>query len=393
MNRSRILFFLASSLLVIFIVAGSMLGAVNKDDGEDSLYKYLSVFTEVFRLVQDAYVENIDVETLMAGALDGTTEAMDPFSLFLPAGEVEPYLAAQAQGSRLTGITLLKERGIAFVAAVDPGSPAEKAEIEVSDIVSEINGRSTRLMPVWEIQEILGGEPGSKVELELLRMGERTTASFELAPFEPPTAGFDTVEGAGRIRVGSFQPENVARVRGALEEVFQKGERRLLIDLRGVAAGDARAAYEIAGLFVGGELGTLERRGEILETFTSEAQPVWQGKLVVLVNRGTLGPAEILATVLRQKAEAELVGERTFGWAGRQDIAKLASGGRLVFTEAFYTGPDREALRESLEPDVRVSGVTRTFEEKDLPLSELILKRGVQQLLGEDEEEAVRKAA
>lgn len=393
MNRSRTLFFLASSLLVVFIVAGSMLGAVSKDDGQDSLYKYLSVFTEVFRLVQDAYVENVDVHTLMAGALDGTTEAMDPFSLFLPADQVDSYLAARAQGSRLTGITLLKERGIAFVAAVDPGSPAEKAGVEVSDIVSEINGSSTRLMPVWEIQEILGGEPGSHVELELLRMGERETASFELAPFEPPAAGLDSVEGAGRIRVGSFQPENVARVRQALEEAFTKGERRLLVDLRGVAAGDARVAYDIAGFFVRGELGTLERRGEVEETFASEAQPVWQGKLVVLVNRGTLGPAEILATVLRQKAEAELVGERTFGWAGRQDIAELASGGRLVYTEAFYTGPDREALREGLEPDVRVSGVSRTFEEKDLPLSELILKRGVRQLLGDPEEGAARKAA
>jgi len=393
MNRSRILFFLASSVLVLLVVGGSLLGAVAKDDGEDSLFKYLSVFTEVFRLVQDAYVENVDPQSLMAGALDGTTEAMDPFSLYLPAEQVESYLTARANGSRLTGITLLKERGIAFVAAVDPGSPAEAAGVETSDIVSEINGQSTRLMPIWEIQEILGGQPGSKVELELLRLGERKTAHFELAPFTPPQAGFDTVEGAGRVRVGGLQPDNVALVRAALERAFADGKRRLLVDLRGVAGGDPKAAFQIAGLFASGELGTLDRRGETLETFTSEAQPIWQGRLVVLVNRGTLGAAEILATVLRQKTGAELVGERTFGWVGRQDIADLASGGRLVYSDAFYAGPDGVILREGLEPDVRVSGVSRSFEEKDLPLKDLILKRGVERLLQEDGEETVQKAA
>lgn len=393
MNRSRVLFFFASSVLVLLIVGGNMLGAVVKDDGEDSLFKYLSVFTEVFRLVQDAYVESVDPQSLMAGALDGTTEAMDPFSLYLPADQVESYLAARANGSRLTGITLLKERGIAFVAAVDPGSPAEEAGVETSDIVSEINGQSTRLMPIWEIQEILGGRPGSTVELELLRLGERKMAKFELVPFPPPQAGYDKVDEAGRIRVGGLVPENVEPVRKALETAFDEGKQGLLVDLRGVAGGEPEAAYQIAGFFVSGELGTLDRRGETIETFLSDSKPIWQGKLVVLVNRGTLGAAEILATVLRQKAGAELVGERTFGWAGRQDVAEVASGGRLVYSNAFYTGPDRVILREGLEPDVRVSGVSRTFDEKDLPLKDLILKRGIQRLLDGEGEETAQKAA
>ena len=75
---------------------------------------------------------------------------------------------------------------------------------------------------------------------------------------------------------------------------------------------------------------------------------------MILVDRGTLGAAEVFATVLRQKQKAELVGERTFGHAGRQGTAELSSGGRLLFTEAFYTGPDKKPLNEALKPDLLV---------------------------------------
>ena len=108
--------------------------------------------------------------------------------------------------------------------------------------------------------------------------------------------------------------------------------------------------------------------------------------MVVLVDRGSLGAAEVLATVLRQKIKAELVGERTFGYAGRQGSADLSTGGRLLFTDAFYTGPDKQPLNQELTPDLLVDERSRTFLEKDVPMSELILKRGVRRLLGDDEE-------
>jgi C-terminal processing protease CtpA/Prc len=113
---------------------------------------------------------------------------------------------------------------------------------------------------------------------------------------------------------------------------------------------------------------------------------------VVLVDRGTLGAAEILATVLRQKIKADLVGERTFGYAGRQGMAELSTGGRLLYTEAFYTGPDKKPIREAIRPDLLVDERVRTYLEKDVPMTELILRRGVQRLLG-SEQEADKKVA
>lgn len=385
MSRSRIVFFCASSLLVLLVVGGSLMGAAaGKDGGDDSLYKYLSVFTETLSLVQQAYVEDVDLETLMAGALDSTTEAMDPFSLYLPEAEVEAYLEAREVGGRLSGLTLLKERGIAFVAAVEPGSPADEAGLRVSDVVTEIDGRSTRPMPVWELQEILAGEPGTVLSLDLLRQGERQSVELTLGPYERPRPTLETVDGAPVLHLGSFRAENVEILRQLLEGPQAQSADGMVLDLRGVAGGNPEVAYRMAGFLTSGELGVLDRRGETLETFSDDTPPLWQGRLVVVVNRGTLGAAEVLAKVLRQAAGAELVGEPTFGYAGRQAQAKLASGGQLIYTDAFYSGPDGEVVRGSVEPDLRVTAASRTFDERELPMWELILQRGIRHLLEED---------
>ena len=112
----------------------------------------------------------------MAGALDGTTDALDPFSLYVPASAVSGYAQAATVGRRYSGLTLLKERGIAYVVAVEKGSPGGEAGIKPGDIVAKVNDRSTRLMPLWEMQEVLAAKPGTKVEMELIRVGEPVQA-------------------------------------------------------------------------------------------------------------------------------------------------------------------------------------------------------------------------
>jgi carboxyl-terminal processing protease len=390
-------FFALSAIAVLALLGGGLIGATpGADDDEDSLYKHLSVFTEVLSRIRQAYVEESDLDSLMAGALDGTTDALDPFSLYVPPDEVGPYLEARSAGNHFTGLTLLKERGVAFVVAVDPGSPAAAAGIEVSDLVAKIDDRSTRTMPLWEVEEMLAAAPGTRLDLELIRTGETVNVELELRPFDPPPVEFEQAAGeppVGVIRIARFESATAAGVQSVLALAREQQRERLLIDLRGVAGGDPAAAYAVAELFAEGELGTLKRKDEVLESFAGEGEAAWTGSLVVLVSRGTLGPAELLASVLRQKAGAELVGERTFGWAGRRDSAEIGNGGRLFFTSAFYTGPDGEPLMASLEPDVRVDATQRTFEQRDVPLGDLILERGLERLRAMGGEESLPEAA
>jgi carboxyl-terminal processing protease len=332
------------------------------------------------------------MNTLMSAALDGTTDALDPFSLYVPASALSGYSQASSVGRRYSGLTLLKERGIAYVVAVEKGSPGSQAKIRPGDVVAKINGRSTRLMPLWEMQEALANKPGSKVAIEVIRLGEPVQLSFDLKPFDPPPVSLEEVEGVPMLHIPSFDKETVAEVRDALNKNAGKIKDKLLIDLRGVSSGDPEVAYATARLFTTGDLGALKRRAEELQSFRGEEKPLWQGKAVILVDRGTLGASELFATVLRQKQKAELVGERTFGHAGRQGSAELSSGGRLLFTEAFYTGPDKKPLNQALKPDLVVDERSRTYLEKDTPIDELILRHAVRHLLGQEPQTEAKAA-
>lgn len=424
MNRSRLLFIVCSALLVMPMLMALVLAAdpgrgrhsdlrkeAKEEDSFDTYLKYLKVFSEVLGLIRDTYVDEPNTDALMAGALEGVTDAMDPFSVYVPAAAVPGYVKALATGKSLSGLALLKERGATVVMSVEKGSPADGAGLKVNDLVAKLNGSSTRTMPLWQMQEELAGSPGAKIALEVIRLGLPVQASFELKPFTTPAVSVSEVGENGTqasaqaqksaaprertatvLRIPSFTAETAAQVRGALGPRGQAGNGKLLVDLRGVSSGDPEAAYEVAKLFASGELGALIRRKQEQRTFDGTDTPFWQGRLLVLVDRGTAGPAEVFASVVRQRAGAELVGEHTLGYAGHHATADLSTGSRLFFTDGFYTGPDKKPINESMKPDVQVSERNRTFLEKDVPMSELILRRAVHHLF-EAQAEAAKKAA
>ena len=387
MTRGRLVFVLVSLTFVMTVVGGSLLAAVgrDKDSGDDSLYKYLSVFTETFHLVREAYVDDTSVDTLLGAALDGTTDALDPFCVYVPAKAVAIHEAAHAIGRSRSGLLTLKERGIAYIVGVDEGSPAAAAGIQEGDLLSKIDNRSTRLMPTWDLERQFAEAPGTKLELEVIRRGAPVKTTIELKSFSPLAPRVEPErDGANVLRIASFDSGTAAATATLLRQLQSAGHAKLLIDLRGVAAPDVRLAYPVAALFARGESGALLSRDKTLETFSSTSQPLWNGEVVVLVDHGTLGAAEILATVLRQKIGAKLVGEETFGWASHLASMKLRSGAHLELTDGFYTGPDHVLLKSGLVPDLEVTERSRTFAEKDKPLPAIVRDRALRLLLGED---------
>lgn len=352
-----------SLLLVLGLAGGAWLGASDDagDRGRDSIYKYLTLWEEVLRLVRGSYVEQTDGRRLVAGAMDGVTDALDPFSVYVPASEVESYRAAREVGRRRSGVLVLKERGTAYVVAVDDGSPAEQAGLQRADIVAGINGRSSRAMPLWELRRQLAGPAGSELNLELVRRGESVEASLILAEYEPLQPEFEEVDGAGVLRIPSFGSGTAARVE-ALLDGYAGGS--LMIDIRGVAGGSAEAAYAVAGLFAEGELGSLiDREDRKLETFEG-AGGLYSGDIGILTDRSTQGPAEILTAVLRQAVEADHYGEPTFGHAGTLQQIELPNGGGLLeTTAAFYTDPEGERLDGSIRVSSEHRLSTTSFGE------------------------------
>jgi carboxyl-terminal processing protease len=394
MNRKRAAFLVLSLALLIPIVTGVLWSAATErrsDDGEDSLYKYLSIFSEVFGLVRSSYVDETDSGSLLAGALEGAGDALDPFSTYVPADGVAAYEKALAAGHSRSGLELADDQGIVYVLAVEAGSPAASAGFATGDIVAEVDGRSTRDLAAWQLAALLAGEPGASLACKVVREGENHDLTLALADYSAPAPRIERVRDLPMLHPGRFAPGAAAATRPLLAELTAAGADRLLVDLRGSAGGSVPAAYEVAGLFAAGSLGQLAGRDGVLRDFGAAGEPVWSGRLVVLVDGFTQGPAEVLAAALKQRAGAQLVGLPSFGWAGERELVALEGGARLHLTTAFYTGPDGEPITDGLEPDLVVDDLAATFGEREKPLSERILERGLE-LLATDSD-AERRAA
>lgn len=385
MNRSRILFFLLSLAVLLPIVSGTLSrAATDQPADEDALSKHLSVFSEVMSLIRRAYVEETSIDELLAGALDGATDALDSMSTFVPADEIGAFEEVREIGRAHSGLTVGKERGIAFVIAVDPGSPGAEAGVDHGDILAEIDGRSTRGIPLWELQSVLAQEPGTELGLEVLRRGQARELTLKLGTYDPPGPALEDHEGQAVLRLSRIEEEAVVEVKRLLRGLAESGRDKLLIDLRGVAGGSSEAAYSLAGLFASGELGQLQGGEGSDVRFEGFQEVPWRGETVVLVNSGTQGPAEILATVLRQSAGSRLVGQRSFGLAGHQRLVPLSDGSGVLLTDAYYTGPDGEPISTSLVPDVVVSDLPRPAGEDGTEVEDRTLQRGLEVLLEEE---------
>lgn len=388
--RRRSLFVLLSLAVVMpFVLAASQAAEAAKPGAkteveDDSIFKYLTVFTEVLGLVRNAYVEPTEPELLMTSALEGTVDALDPFAAFVPAPGAERFALVSQVGASRCGLHLARERGVVFVASVDEGSPAAQAGVAAGDILAKLDGASSRELPLWEIEARFAAAEGTRVECEWIRRGETRKAALSLAAYPPAAARLSESRGVPVLRLPRLDAATAGQVRALLAPLAGREPARLLIDLRGASAGDARSAYELAGLFADGALGLLKARDKTVETFSDSQPNLYTGELAVLVDRSTVGPAELLAVALQQRAGARLVGERSFGYTGRQEIVALSDGSRLRLATAFYTAPDGKPVTGGLTPDLAVDESTRRFGEKDEPLGELILRKGVGLLLGEE---------
>lgn len=350
MTKSRLIFLFASGLVVIPLLTSGLSRAWADDSpGSESRFKFLSVFTEVLGLVRQAYVEEPDIRALMAGALSGATDALDPFSSYVPPEQVKSFLVNRDLSRKRSGMVILKDRGVAWIVAVDKGGPADRAGLRRGDIVSELADLSTRSMPSWRVHQILGQPEDTAVKVSVVRSSDDVDFELKLDEERPASSfAIEDREGYAYLRLTTFDDGTVDGLRGLLPEI---GERTLMLDVRGSAGGDEEAAYDVAALFTTGKLGELRAREEVLRTFSNDVATSHDGPLVLLQDRGTQGAAEVLVAVLSADERVKVLGERSFGHAGQVGQERLSGGGLLEFTVAFYTGPDGEPITEGRVPD------------------------------------------
>jgi carboxyl-terminal processing protease len=370
-NRARVLF------VVVSIAALASLRAVDSGPGRDPATKALSVFSEVFALTRGNYVDPTDPKTLLEGAYDGMTDALDPFSYYVPAASMNAYRAQQASGAVGPGVLVARRGGFPYVVAPMPGSPAQKAGVQPGDLIHSVDGKDLRNSPLWKITSALEGPEGSTVEVGLFRVVEdkKVTLRLKRERFSPPAVETKWERDVGIVKIPGFTPATAEGVRRAVEEANRRSIDRLIVDVRGAIGGDATDVPTAVALFTGrGPVARVVTRKVTVKPLEAAGDAAWKGRTVVLIDEATGGPAEIFAAALKDRANATTVGETTVGMAIIQKLVPTGSGGSLFMTVGRYQSPSGTILGgKGLPPDERVITFPGDTESRDP-----ILERGLE---------------
>ena len=379
--RGRVLVLAVSMPVIAFAVVG---GFMSKAVAREQSYQYLRIFEDVVSLILNNYVEEVNVDKVMHGAMHGLADGLDPDSAYLDVAQVKVLDKGDPGGPAQTGLEITRQYYLRVVAARD-GSPAAKAGLLPGDYIRAIDGQSTRDVTVYEGQRLLRGRPGTKVHLTVLRGNAAEPHEIDLPREELPAIPVKSkiaAPGIGYLRVAEFTKSTPEQIKNEINSLTKNGAKSVVIDVRGTAFGDIDSGLAAARLFVkNGVLTYRQDRGKEKEAVSAVAG---DGAITVdtalLTDNGTSNGAEIFAAALAGNKRAQLIGERTLGRAARQKLVRLPDGSGLMLTHLIYMTPASVAIHEKgLVPDVAVEQPDIDFGQP-APATDPTLQKAIESL-------------
>jgi len=350
----KISLLVASVTVVLCIFLGvNAYGVRAADDSpQDGAYRQINVYGEVLQHVQSEYVVEPNIPAVTNGALRGLLESLDADSSYLTPADYKAYKDDKG-GKAQVGLAVSKRYGYATIISIVPGSPADKANLSDGDIIESIAGKDTRDLSLAMIQLLLEGQPGSTLEIGVIRPQkvEPDKITLNRVVVSEPAVAETMYENSTILELKPMivDHDHVQQVESKLKGMNKAGNKKILLDLRDVSAGDMSEAMRLANFFLkSGTIATLEGQKVQTVTFTADAAKAVNATapMVVLVNRGTSGPAEVVAAALGDNKRADLVGEKTFGEGSQQKTFDLPDGGALILSVAKYAAPDGKKFED-----------------------------------------------
>ena len=351
---------LASSLaILLFTFVGGFVSV--RASSNDGAYRQLSVYSEVLSRIRSEYVEEPNISGVTEGALHGLLESLDANSSYLSAAEYKHYKSIKTEGKADIGAAVSKRFGYADVVAVIPGGPADKAGIENSDILESIEGKSTHDMSLAEIHSVLIGEAGTTVTVAVVRPRraepQKIVITRDMVTI-PPVQDKMLADNVGYIKVDAFPSGKSQEIASKIRDLQKQGAKKLVLDLRNSASGEESEGIAAANLFLDhGTITYLQGQKYPRQAFNAEAaKDITKLPVAVLVNRGTAGPAEIVAAAILENARGDIVGDKTFGDGSIQKTIEMRDAGALILSIAKYYSPSGKAIQDAaVTPNVLVA--------------------------------------
>jgi carboxyl-terminal processing protease len=354
-SRTRLVVLILSVPVIAFAIVGGFLG--HRVSAREDSYQHLKVFDDVVGLITGNYVEQVNVDKVMRGAMRGLTDGLDPDSAYLSPQEVKQLDGGASAPAGDVGLELTKQFYLRVVAARDH-SPAAKAGVRTGDYVRALDNQPTREMSVWAGMRALRGAPGSKVKLTVIRGNVSEPREIDLVRetlLASEVTGKIAAPGVGYVRIAAVGPKTAELVKKEIADLAKSSATKLVIDVRHTAGGALQDGLTLARLFVAtGTLAVREGKGTDRQTIAaSKGDGSVTAPAILLVDTGTSGAAELFASALSGNQRAELVGGHTLGRAAAQTLIRLPDGSGLWLSTSRYLTPSGSPLHEKgLEPTV-----------------------------------------
>jgi carboxyl-terminal processing protease len=386
--RTKFALILMSATLAIYTVVGGWISTRAQQPANDPNAQ-LRIFESVLQHIQNDYVDEPNMEKVRAGALRGLAYGLDPYSTYLTAQQVRQFNEEVKSNQVGIGAELSQVASYLYVIAPMKGSPADLAGVRAGDIIEYIDGKATRDISLYDAKQLLNGASGSEVKLRILRANARPlTLPVKRGSFRAPTAEIKMETGRiGVLRVNSLAQGEGADVRARVQELVKQGAQKIVVDLRGTAGGSLDEAVTVANLFIkdGMLAQTSGREGKALKTFAADPKAaIFSGPVVALIDAGTAGAAEVVASAFLERNRGQVVGEKSFGAGAEQQLFTLRGGDGLLLTTVKWASAGGKPF---LGEDRTHSGVAPSVEVKRPELADAI---DPEELTGNDDDPAVK---
>lgn len=365
--RGKISILAVSAAIALYAVIGGALGPWTRAQQPiNDAGAQLRIFESVLQHIQNDYVDEPNLEKVRLGALRGLAGGLDPYSSYLTPEQVREYSAQDKTSKFGIGAEFSQVSLYLYVVSVIKGSNAEKAGLKSGDIIEYIDSKATRDISLYDAKQLIRGEEGTTVTLRVLRSGEKPRVlKVVRGPHKVPPAEA-RIEGGkiGVVKVYSLEAGEAADIRNHLQNLAKQGIEKVVLDLRGVATGTIDEAAAVANLFIRqGDLAKIiGRENRIIKTYSADpAKAVFDGKVNVLIDLGTAGPGEVVASAILDAKRGEVVGEKSFGAGVEQQLFRLRNGDGYLLTVAKWASGSGKPF---LTDDRATTGVKPSVEVK-----------------------------
>ncbi|HEY3424358.1 MAG TPA: S41 family peptidase [Negativicutes bacterium] len=332
-------------------------------------------FFRALQIIKSRYVEDVPMDTLMAGAVKGMVNSLgDPHSIYMDAKMYKEFMIETEGSFGGVGIVVgVKDKLLTVVAPIE-GTPGEQAGIKSGDQILKIDDKDTLDMALDEAVNKIRGPEGSPVTLTIKRANEAvkdyvlTRSNIQIKT----VTGKMLPDHIGYIRIAMFNENTGADFNRKYQELEKEGMKAIVLDLRDNPGGLLEESVKVASQFVPkGNIVSVVTRDGRRETHPSNLEAV-KYPAAVLVNGGSASASEIVAGAMQDTAAGTLVGTKTYGKGSVQTLLRL-DGGAIKLTIAKYLTPaDRSINGIGIEPDVKVELPETRDPGKDIQLDKAV---------------------